>query len=145
MFQINCPHGARGTSEDWTQISDIQVFCLCHLSDMFLLSVCISLAWKISSCSSKLETKNKAMECFLWFYSCMGLPWWLSGKESATIQEPQEMQVWSLGQEDPMEKETATPSSILSWRAPWIEEPGELQSMGSQRVGHNWSDLACTQ
>ena len=48
-------------------------------------------------------------------------------------------QVWSLGQEDPMEKETATHSSILAWRIPWMEEPGRLQSMVSQRVGHDWA------
>ena len=45
--------------------------------------------------------------------------------------------VLSLDQEDPLEKELATHSSILSWRIPWTEEPGGLQSMGSQRVGHN--------
>ena len=49
----------------------------------------------------------------------------------------QEMWVRSLGQEDPMEKEIATHSSILAWRILWIEEPGGLQSMGSQRVGYN--------
>ena len=46
----------------------------------------------------------------------------------------QEMQVQSLGQEDPLEEEMATHSSILAWRIPWTEEPGGLQSMGSQRV-----------
>ena len=46
----------------------------------------------------------------------------------------QESQVQSLGQEDPLEKEMATHSSILAWRIPWTDEPGELQSMGSQRV-----------
>ena len=45
--------------------------------------------------------------------------------------------VQSLGQEDPLEKEMATHSSILAWRIPWTEEPGGLQSMGLQRVGHN--------
>ena len=50
----------------------------------------------------------------------------------------QETQVQSLGWEDPLEKEMATHSSILAWRIPWTEEPGRLQSMGSQRVGHNW-------
>ena len=44
--------------------------------------------------------------------------------------------VRSLGREDPLEKEVATHSSILAWRIPWTEEPGELQSTGSQRVGH---------
>ena len=45
--------------------------------------------------------------------------------------------VQSLGQEDPLEKEMATHSSTLAWKIPWMEEPGRLQSMGSQRVGHN--------
>ena len=44
----------------------------------------------------------------------------------------QETQVWSLGQEDPLEKEMATHPSILAWRIPWTEEPGRPQSMGSQ-------------
>ena len=48
-----------------------------------------------------------------------------------------ETQVQSLGWEDPLEKEMATHSSILAWRIPWIEEPGKLQSTGSQRVGHD--------
>ena len=46
----------------------------------------------------------------------------------------QETQVQSQGQEDPLEKKMATHSSILAWRLPWTEEPGELQSTGSQRV-----------
>ena len=50
-----------------------------------------------------------------------------------------ETQVPSLGWEDPLEKETATPSSILAWRIPRTEEPGRLQSMESQRVGHDWA------
>ena len=49
-----------------------------------------------------------------------------------------ETRVWSLGREDPLEKEMATHSSTLAWRIPWREEPGRLQSMGSQRVGHDW-------
>ena len=49
----------------------------------------------------------------------------------------QETQVRSLGQEDPLQKGMATYSSILAWRIPWTEEPGQLQSMGLQRVGHN--------
>ena len=48
-----------------------------------------------------------------------------------------ETQIQSLGQEDPLEKGMATHSSILAWKLPWMEEPGGLQSMGSQRVGHD--------
>ena len=54
----------------------------------------------------------------------------------------QETWVQSLGREDPLEKEMATHSSILAWRIPWMEKRGRLQSTGSQRVGHDWSDLA---
>jgi len=50
----------------------------------------------------------------------------------------QEIRVQSLGGEDPLEKGTAAYSSILAWEIPWTEEPGGLQSMGSQIVGHNW-------
>ena len=57
-----------------------------------------------------------------------------SGKNLPAMQETQ---VQFLGQEDPLEKEMATHSSILVWEIPWTEEPGGLQSMGSQRVGHN--------
>ena len=49
----------------------------------------------------------------------------------------QETWVQSLGQEDLLEKEMATHSSIVAWRIPWTQEPGGLQSMGSQRVGHD--------
>ena len=51
----------------------------------------------------------------------------------------QETWVWPLGWEDALEKEMATHSSTLAWKIPWIEKPGRLQSMRSQRVGHNWA------
>ena len=57
-----------------------------------------------------------------------------TGKNLPAVQE---MQVQSLGREDPLEKGVATHSSILAWRIPWTEEPGGLQSVGSQSVGHN--------
>ena len=61
------------------------------------------------------------------------------------MQETQETWVWSLGQEEPLEEKMATHSSkwqryssIFAWKIPWTEEPGRLQSLGSQRVRHNW-------
>ena len=51
--------------------------------------------------------------------------------------DPGSTQVQSLGQGDPLEKEMATHSSTLAWKIPWMEEPGGLQSMGSQRVRHD--------
>ena len=55
------------------------------------------------------------------------------------MQDLQETQVWFLGLEDPLEEEMATLSSILAWETPWIEEPGGLQSMESQRVRQDWA------
>ena len=55
-------------------------------------------------------------------------------KKLPAMQEIWEMSVQSLGQKDPLKEEMATQSSILAWRIPWMEEPGGLQSMGSQTV-----------
>ena len=62
----------------------------------------------------------------------MGLPGGSEVKNLPAMQETQETQVWSLGQEEPLEKEMAIHSSILAWEIPWTEEPGGLQSIGSQ-------------
>ena len=51
----------------------------------------------------------------------------------------QDTQVWSLGWEDPLKKEMTAHSSILAWKIPWIDEPGKLPSMGSQRVRDDWA------
>ena len=64
--------------------------------------------------------------------------YWLSrGSVVKNLPTVQETQVQSLGQEDPLEEGVATYSSILAWRIPWTEEPGGLQSIGLQRVGHD--------
>ena len=62
-------------------------------------------------------------------------------KFASTVKRlPTMRETWvpSLGREDLLEKEMATHSSILAWKIPWMEEPGRLQSMGTQRVGHDW-------
>ena len=60
------------------------------------------------------------------------------------MQEPEETQIRSLSQEDPLEEGMPTHTSILAWRTPWTEEPGGLQSIGSQRVVQDLSNLADT-
>ena len=65
-------------------------------------------------------------------------------KNLPAMQETQETWVWSLGWEDPLEEGKAIHSSILAWRIPETEEHGGKQSIGSQRVGHDWSNWACT-
>ena len=67
-------------------------------------------------------------------------PWNVASLVSQMVKNLPAMQetwVCSLGQEDPLEKGMATHSSVLTWKIPWAEEPGGLQSMGSQGVGHN--------
>ena len=58
-------------------------------------------------------------------------------KNPSATEETQEIQVQSLGQEDPFGEDMATHSSVLAWKIPWTEEPGRLQSKGSQRVGQD--------
>ena len=80
-------------------------------------------------------TQNGQDHVLLAYQQECGLPRWLNDKRMYL--PIQEMRVRSLGQEHPLEKEMATPSSILAWRIPWTEEPGGLQAIGSQRGGHN--------
>jgi len=71
----------------------------------------------------------------LWFFPCIrGFPGGSGGKELPAVQETQ---VLSPVREDPLEKEMATHSSILAWKITWAEESGRLQSLGSQRAGHD--------
>ena len=75
----------------------------------------------------------------------IGLPGPSHSKESAwNAEDLQEMSIRPLGWEDPLEKVMAIHSSILTWRVPWTEEPGGLQFMGSQRVGHDWATNTLT-
>ena len=67
----------------------------------------------------------------------VGVPSGSTIKNPPAVQKMQETWVQSLGWEDPLEEGTATHSSVLAWRIPWLEKPGRLQSMGSQRVRHD--------
>ena len=62
----------------------------------------------------------------------------LAAQRVRNLPAMQETWVWSLGWQDPPENGMATHSSVLAWRIPWTEEPGDLQAMGSQRVRHGW-------
>ena len=83
----------------------------------------------------------------LWMYIFLCLRWgWLTPTLQSCwasqmvkhLPSMRETRVWSLGWEDPLEKEMAIHSSILAWKIPWMKEPGRLQSMWSQRVRHDW-------
>ena len=93
----------------------------------------ISLPFRVP-CDPTLSKRSHYKDCCI--------PGGARGKEPTCQRRRHETQVQSLGWEESLEKEMATHSSILAWRIPWIEHPGGLQSMGSHRVRHNWSDLA---
>ena len=115
-----------------------------------------SLRWIWQKCIHRLCISNYGEEQkeFLWFinvsFKVTPTSQWAfqvvqSVKNLPAMQEIQEMWVWSLGQEDPLEEGLATHFSILARKIPWTEEPGGLPSIGLQRVGHNWSNWATNQ
>ena len=78
-------------------------------------------------------------QCLI-FKKLFNTPFWGAPRSSVVKNLPIVQETWvrSLDWEDPLELEMATHSSILAWKIPWTDKPGGLQSMGSQRVGHNW-------
>ena len=91
----------------------------------------------------QLLISNTSLSAFQMFFSLNGpidfLLWTsLIAQLVKNLPAMQETWVWFLGWKDPLEKEVETHSSILAWRIPCTEEPGGLQSMGSQKVGHDW-------
>ena len=82
---------------------------------------------------TKLQVRNRLSIAYSYWHR--GFPGGAGGKEfPGQGRETQKTRVSSLGQEDPLEKEMAAPSSILAWRIPWTEEPGGLQFITLQRV-----------
>ena len=92
--------------------------------------------FKVPSESDQALINSGTFKIKISLFPAVGLPRWFSGKESAAVQ----MWVHSLDWEDPLEKGMATHSSVLAWEIPWTEEPDGLQSVGSWRAGHSWSD-----
>ena len=110
--------------------------CLQYLKIWNSLSVHQKSAiWEVWSIMHIQKKNSRFLSTYIWF----GLPWWLSGKES-TFQC--RMWIWSLGQEDALEKEMVTHSSLLAWENPWTEEPGDTEGWGHKRVR---DDLATEQ
>ena len=94
----------------------------------------------LTCCNSWVHKESDTTEPLNW---TEGLPSSSTVKCLPVVQKMKEILVQSLGREDPLEEGIATHSCILTWEIPWTEEPGGLQSIGSQRVRHDWSNLAC--
>ena len=111
----------------------IYVFCLCLCLNFFVVAVFGLTVWIVTENLAHLHVLRLLTYLDLWLSSYfMGFPCGSNGKESAC-------NVRFLDWEDPLEKGEASYSSILAWRILWTEEPGRLQSMGSQRVEHDWA------
>ena len=98
------------------------------------LNICLLhlLHWKVDSLP--LNQQRSPFECLPTLY-------WTSlvAQTAKRLSTMWETRVWALGGEDALEKEVAIHSSTIAWKIPWTEEPGRLQSMGSQRVRHDWA------
>jgi len=98
----------------------------------YIASMCYSNFMVLTSVCTNCQTASDIVAFLDWGAS-------LVAQTMKNLPAMQETWVWSLGQKDPLEKGMAIHSSILAWRIPWTEEPGGLQSMGSQRVRHDWA------
>ena len=127
-----------------------------HMRSVLLYySVCLHLCWFYLLVLLVSERDVEAVSLIISQFFCVRLSGFASYLDAASVQEgshhgsvvknppavqeAQEMWVHSLGWKGPLEEEMATHSITLAWRIPWTEEPGGLQSMGLQRVGHDWS------
>ena len=139
---------AQGVTKSWTWLSDFTFTFHFPALEKEMATHSSVLAWRIPGTGA------------WWVPSSRKWLMWLSSSSTWNILQdrphfgaslmaqrlkrlPPMRETWvrSLGQEDPLEKEMATHSSILAWRIWWTEEPGGLQSTGSQRVGHDWVTL----
>ena len=125
LWKIICPEILTPPSGEWLQLIGTEVGLWPILGYFESHPSMVHWNWK----------KNKSVSCF---------PGGSVVKKPPAMQKTQETQIWSLGREDPLEEAMESHSCILAWRIPWTEEPGGLQSMESQRTGHNWSDWAST-
>ena len=121
------PGDGHHPSSGWPTSSFVSVG---EKSQVYLAKV---LVWM--QCASKLNPDT--IMCLIW--SSLILLTSLVAQMVKRLSTMQETRVRSLGWEDPLEKEMAIHSSIIAWKIPWTEELGRLQSMGSQRVGHDWA------
>ena len=102
--------------------------------------------WREQTKEKTINTLNSISaipwSCHVWYVALilLGITWVsLVAQRLKRLPPMLQTWVWSLGQEDPLEKEMVTHSSILAWRIPWMEKPHRLQSMKSQTVRHDWA------
>ena len=128
---------AHEVAKSQTRLSNWTCICI-------IISTVMKNVWLIIFRNQEWDWRGKLSKLSLATVTNRGFPSGSVVKNPPAMQELQETWVQSLGEEEPLEEGMATHSSILAWRIPRSEETGELQSTGLQRVGHDWSHLACT-
>ena len=121
----------------WRKI-DVSYHCVLGSPSVSQGSLELQTRWKMVSFSGRLQSTGLHRIGHDWATNTFTFFGSLGAQTVKNLPVVQETQVWSMGQEDPLEKGMAPHSSILAWRIPWTEEPGGLQSMGLQRVRHDW-------
>ena len=156
IVQLSHPYMTTGKTialTRWTFVGKVMSLLLNMLSRLVIIflprSKSLFISWLQSPFAVILEPpQNKVWHCFHCFpiylpwsdgARCHDLKFSLVAQMVKHLPTMWETWVWSLHWEDPLEKEMATHSSTLAWKISWTEECGRLQSMGSQRVGHNWT------
>ena len=117
---------------------------MCYKHDqtlqLLLCTLCTSEFYFTSDyCKNKNQFQVKTNQLYLFVTSSPFNVISLMAQTVKRLSTMQETQVWALGWEDPLEKEMAIHSSTIAWKFPWTEEPGRLQSTGSQRGEHDWA------
>ena len=130
----------RGVAKSRTQLSDFTFTFHFHALEKEMTTHSSVLAWRIPGTGAWWAAVYGVAQSQTRLKRLSSSSSSTNGKELAS--QCRRHKVWSLGQKDPLEEGMATHSSILAWRIPWTEEPGGLQSMGSQRVGPDHSNLA---
>ena len=102
-------------------------------------AICMYFVFCVYVCVCVLIKRKRLLSWEMWFYLVYTFQTSLVAQMVKCLSTMRKTQVQSLGREDPLEKEMAIHSSTTAWKIPWTEEPGRLQSMGSQRVGHDWA------
>ena len=123
-------------------LSRVRLYIYMYNGMLFSLEKEMLTRWEHPVKWDKTVPKRQILYNFTYVRHLKGFPGGTSGKESSRQHRRQKTRVRFLGQEDPLEKEMATHSSILAWRIPWTEEPDRLQSMESQRGRHDWAKSA---
>ena len=141
VFLLGKPHGQRKQVDysPWVRVGYYHIRNWTAATELNKQGMYMCILPNIEFWGFSLDSMRANLWLFLfcWFLNTLCNFYGFPGGSDGNLPAMQETPLWFLGWEDPLEWEMATHSSIFAWRIPWTEEPGRLQSVWSQRVGHN--------